>query len=104
MFLHQLRAPVRVGVADIFDKRNQRSLRVPNTNPSEFIVMFAAGSGARSVKFLDCNEPYLREALPESVNSTQPRIAGYEHFHRRWIDLALQSFQAAFEMAGIGFL
>src|ERR1700682_3451324 len=42
VFLHQLGAPARVGATDILDKGNQRSLRAPNTDSPEFIMMFAA--------------------------------------------------------------
>ena len=104
VLLHQLRAPVLVGATDVLDERNQRSMRIPNTDPPKFIVMFAAGSGARTVKFLDCNEPDLRETLPKFVDSAQPRIASNEHFRRWRIGLALQGFQAALKMAGIGCL
>ena len=70
--------------------------------PPEFIVMFAARPRARTVKLVNRYEIYLWKALPEFVNTPQPRVTSNEHFHCWWIGLVLQSFQAALEMTRVG--
>jgi|SRR5271157_41503 len=66
--------------------------------------MFAARPRPSGPKFLYGDKTNVWKSPLQLRYATHAGITSHQDFHSRWVDLALQGVQAAFEMARIGLL